>query len=304
MNFIYLKYFCDAVKLGGVSAAAKANFVTQSAISQGIAKLEKSLGVPLLAHHPNRFRLTPVGEMAFQRALEILRQVAEFSGSFGENNLGNLEFACTYSFAVAVIPQFLKRFKAAYPHVKVNFFLGKKADIKQMLKTGAIDFGMGPDEGDLEELAKQDIYKGNFGLYISSLIKKKDQKNLGFILAEPDCYETAFFKEAFYKKYGREPQILLKVNSWEVIANLVSAGLGIGYFPDYITLSKKGSLRPLDLGLDSFDYRICAFSPNGYEIAQEQRNFPLLFQKSIPSNLASMLLKTNCILTSNGLSLR
>ena len=33
INLIYLKYFCDAVRLKSISQAAKANFVTQSAVS-------------------------------------------------------------------------------------------------------------------------------------------------------------------------------------------------------------------------------------------------------------------------------
>lgn len=40
LNLTYLKYFFDAVELGSLTASAKANFVTQSAISQGIIKLE------------------------------------------------------------------------------------------------------------------------------------------------------------------------------------------------------------------------------------------------------------------------
>jgi DNA-binding transcriptional LysR family regulator len=278
INFTNLKYFYDSVKLGSVSAAAKANFVTQSAISQGIGKLEKSLGVVLVAHHPNRFRLTPDGEIAFQQAWEILRRTTEFKENLSKDNVGNLEFACTTSFAIAAVPRYLKQFKAAFPHVNVNFNMGKNADIKHMLKTGIIDFGIGPDEGDLEGWEKRNIYKGNFGLYVSSMLKKKEIGKLGFILAESNCKDTIYFREAYRKKHDKEPQLSLEVNSWEMIANLTLEGLGIGYFPDYIALRKKDGLKAYDLSLASFPYRICAFYPKGMKLRKSSEIFLSYFK--------------------------
>lgn len=279
LNFANLRYFYDAVKLGSVSAAAKANFVTQSAISQGIAKLEKTLGVTLVAHHPNRFRLTPDGEVAFRQAGEILRSASAFKDNFNNRNMGNLEFSSTYSFAVAVIPQYLKRFKANFPDVEVNFSLGKNVDSKQKLKTGAIDFAIGPDEGDLEGWDKFCIHKGNFGLYVSASAKKNEIAKFGFILADCNCKDTIFFKEAYFKKYGKPPTICLEVNSWEVIANLTLMGLGIGYFPDYIAKSKPG-FKKYGLDLSLFPCQINAFFPKGMKLRKSSEIFLSYFKQT------------------------
>lgn len=277
LNFTYLKYFYDAVKLGGVSNSAKANYVTQSAISQGITKLEKSLGASLVAHHPNRFRLTPQGEMAFERASEILRKINEFKEELNAQAIGSLEFACTYSFAVSNIPKYLQRFKQAYPATEINFFLGKNSEIKQMLKKGVIDFGIGPDEGDLEDHEKCDLHQGFFGLYVSSSIV--DDSNLDFILAEGECRDAAFFRQTYCRHYGKLPKVALEVNSWEVIANLTVEGLGIGYFPDYIALGKKGKLKKYKMNLPSFPYSIKAFSPKGMKLRKSSEIFLSYFQE-------------------------
>jgi DNA-binding transcriptional LysR family regulator len=58
LNLIYLKYFCNAVRQGSISASARENFVSQSAISHGIGQLEKSLGKELMTHQTNRFKPT------------------------------------------------------------------------------------------------------------------------------------------------------------------------------------------------------------------------------------------------------
>jgi LysR family transcriptional regulator, carnitine catabolism transcriptional activator len=44
INLMHLKFFCDAVTFSSISEAAKRNYVTQSAVSQAIAKLEQILG--------------------------------------------------------------------------------------------------------------------------------------------------------------------------------------------------------------------------------------------------------------------
>lgn len=276
INFTYLKYFYDAVKLGGISGAARANYVTQSAISQGITKLEKSLGTVLIAHHPNRFRLTPEGEIAFERAGEILRKTTALKEDLSQHTIGSLEFACTYSFALSHIPKHLHRFKQAYPSTEINFYLGKNSDIKHMLKRGMIDFGIGPDEGDLEDHETRDLHRGFFDVYVSPKAKKNEC--LDFILAEGECKDSAFFREAYYKHYGEMPKIALEVNSWEVIANLTIEGLGIGYFPDYIALGKKEMLKKVDMKLPSLPYSIKAFFPKRMKLRKSSEVFLSYFQ--------------------------
>lgn len=40
------------------------------------------------------------------------------------------------------------------------------------------------------------------------------------------------------KELAKMPEVVLEVGSWEVVANLVEEGLGIGYFPDYVATKK------------------------------------------------------------------
>lgn len=276
LNLIYLKYFCDAVKLGSFSRAAAANFVTQSAISQGISKLEKSIGTALLAHHPSKFRLTPEGMLAFEKAKGILAQANSLKMHFASDevaSLGNLEFAATYSFALAVVPEALKAFQKCYPNVKVSFSLGKSMEIKQLLRAGIIDFGLVPEEGDLSAFEQRKVYTGTHGLYVASGISKKKLSSMNFILAPTECYETQFFLTEYEKKFKKRPDIFLEVQSWEVIAMMTLHGLGIGYIPDYIVAKKKPQLVPVDLGLKALTCTISAIFPKGMQLRKSSQAF-------------------------------
>ncbi len=282
LSLLYLKYFCDSVRLGGVTAAAKANFVTQSAISQGISKLEKSLGCSLLARHPNRFRITPEGQKAFHHLSDILKRTEEFQESFSEekkNELGHLEFACTRSFALAVIPNHLKRFRASYPDVKVNFICSGRPDyLKQMIRTGTIDFGIAQDMGNFLGFEQIPLHQGVYGLYISNTISLKEEESFGFILPVPE--DTSVFKEAYFRKKRAKPKVFLEVEGWDAVARLTTEGLGIGYFPDFIAEDNKSRLRPAKLNLDLPHYHISAIYAEGLKLRKSSEIFLSYFQKT------------------------
>ncbi|WP_226996159.1 LysR family transcriptional regulator [Candidatus Protochlamydia sp. W-9] len=54
-----------------ISKTAKENFVSQSAISQAIHKLEITLGKHLISHEKNRFQLTIVGLLLLDNCKQI-----------------------------------------------------------------------------------------------------------------------------------------------------------------------------------------------------------------------------------------
>ncbi len=287
VNLTALKYFCDAVRLGGLSAAAKENFVTQSAISQGISKLEKSLNLSLLIHHPNKLQLTLQGELAFQEALQVLQSVKQFHRQLLQDQsvlTETLEFACTNSFALAVVPPYMKRFKQECPDAKVNFSLGQSQNIIELVKNGSVDFGILPLEicqneqcqfytEDLSRFEKQTIYSGSFGFYVSSKIKRSERKDLGFILTPAQHKETAFLSESYYKKHGKKIHVVLEVSNRELVAELVEEGLGIGYLPDYIGIKYKKTLEPYNLDIERQDYRISAVFLRGVNLRKSSNLF-------------------------------
>src|SRR5215469_12202989 len=84
INMYHLKFFYDAATLKSVSDAAKKNFVTQSAISQGIAKLEKTLGVEIVTHSRQNFALTSEGKVVYEQAKAIFRAVDEMHDKLHE----------------------------------------------------------------------------------------------------------------------------------------------------------------------------------------------------------------------------
>jgi len=260
LNLLHLRYFIDTVRLGSITAAAKENFVSQSAVSQGIKNLEKSLEANLIDHHPNRLKVTSEGERVFAYALEMFADLKMLKESlYSQPYVGRIEFACTHSFALALLPGALKKAQKQYPNLKVNFRLGHPGLIMEMLKKGMVDFGIVLDNEDLSTFHTLELHRGQYCLYRSKSIK--DPKKLPYLLSE-ERMETHLLKKSYKKKFKKEIHVGMKVFSWEVIASLAEEGIGIGFFPDYIA-QKRNKLIEYDIGLPRMEYRILAIFPNG-----------------------------------------
>lgn len=71
-NLMPLKYFVDVVQTHGFISAAKRNYVSETAVSSAISKLEKEIGHKLINRTNGEFSLTPFGKGLYQRASIIL----------------------------------------------------------------------------------------------------------------------------------------------------------------------------------------------------------------------------------------
>ncbi|MCH5462634.1 LysR family transcriptional regulator [Lactobacillus sp. LC28-10] len=76
-NLMPVKYFIDVVQTGGFISAAKRNYVSETAVSSAIRKLEDELGHKLLNRKAGQNSLTPVGELFYARAVGVINAYNE-----------------------------------------------------------------------------------------------------------------------------------------------------------------------------------------------------------------------------------
>lgn len=255
-NLVNLKYFVDVVKTGSFGDSAKQNHVSQSAISQAITKLEESLQCQLFIHQRGHCKVTEKGMQLFEESSELFQKLQKIENNITEKEGGSITFGCTHSFAIGLLPEHLKQASKLLPSLKINFRLGHYREIKDWLKKGAIDFGILLDNDDLSLFDCKKIYEGHFFLYAA--IKHKKIDSLGFLLDSDERRETNFIKQRYMKKFKKELPVMMEISSWEVIANLTEAGLGVGLFPDYVAKKRKGRLKIVFSELTATPYTIYA----------------------------------------------
>ena len=270
-NFLYLKYFFDAARLGSVSQSAKNNFVSQSAISQAIIKLEKSMGCGLIIHQPNRLKLTEEGKKLFESSRAIFQAIQKAEETFFTDQPKTIEFACTHSFAIAFLSERLKQVRKLYPALQVNFRLAHAFDIMDWVKKGMIDFGILLDNSDLSPFHSEEIWAGYYQLYISP--KYDETEPPQFLLDSEERIETNLLKKSYTAKYGKPLSVLME------IANLVEEGLGIGFFPDYVA-KKHPTLTPYKDDIVTIPYKIYAIFATNAERSTHITEFLSVLKKN------------------------
>lgn len=262
-NLLHLKFFFDAARSKSVTQAAKQNFVSQSALSQGIQKLEQDFGVDLIFHRKNRFKLTDEGELVFQHAAKIFADVkhlrdslSDLKGKIG----GTIRFACTNSLARFFIPKPLIKAKKKYPDLDVKFHRGNLRFIVQSLKEGTVDFAVVVDDPIFSPFAKKVLMKGEFHIYT----KKGDIKN-GIYIDHLENSEVRYFQKKIPKL-----KIIDELSGWGMVEEFVKQGVGPGILPSFM---ESKSLKKIDLGIPGFPYQICAIFPKDMPLSRGAEAF-------------------------------
>lgn len=275
-NMTYLKYFCDAAKYESISRSAKMNFVTQSAVSQGIVKLEAALGTVLISHQPNRFKLTESGKKLFLHAQHIFKAIQKAEEELKDSEQGSITFGCTHSFALTCLPRYLNLANKLLPKIQIQFRLGQYYAIKDWIRKGMIDFGFLVDNDDLSAFDCYPIHQGQYRLYASHFLD--DRKELRFLLDSEERVETNILKANYKALYGKDLPIFMRVSSWIVVATLVKEGIGVGLCPDYLA-SNDRLLKAVLPELNPMSYTLYALYEKHRPQTQQEKAFLELFQK-------------------------
>jgi len=277
MNLFFLKYFHDTVKLKSVTEAASANHVTQSAISQGITQLEKSLSVSLLTHKRNSIKVTPEGEAVFEWSRTVFRNLEELKTRLQTNQneyVGQVSFACSHSLALSILPELLAKFRELAPRVLPKVIFGHTGLIKNWIKQGEVEFGLVLDNDDLSSFSLELICSGAFRFY-QSILRPMDQPITSCIFP-PARSEVHLIKQLFLKQFGYEIATEMEICSWEVIAKIIQLTSSVGFLPDYVAWcsDKQTTLQLSNLDLN-IPYLLYAAYPREEELT---RNATLLLK--------------------------
>ena len=155
MTLWQLRILLAVARHGSVKAAAAELFVTQPAVSSGVAALARELGVPLLAREGRGIRLTPAGEALARyaaRSLGLLEQGRDAATAASLPGRGRTRIAAVTTAGEYVVPPILKAFQSRYPETEVSLEVGNRALVLQRLMSREADLGVGgrpPENGEV-----------------------------------------------------------------------------------------------------------------------------------------------------------
>ncbi len=123
-------------------AAAEKAFVSQPALSSGIAELEKALGARLVDRTRGQVILTAVGEETLKRAEDILARTEDLvEAARGANRplTGRFRLGVIPTVAPFLLPKALLRLRQDFPDLRLFLREDQTARLIASLKSGALD---------------------------------------------------------------------------------------------------------------------------------------------------------------------
>jgi LysR family hydrogen peroxide-inducible transcriptional activator len=140
-----LKYLSTVAERGSFSKAALHCFISQSALSDQIQKLEEEVGATLLNRSRRIIVPTEAGRIFITHAGQVLAQLAratrEIQGLNGIN-AGKVVLGVLPTIAPYLLPHILESFAARCSNVELNIHEDMTVALLRLIETGAVDFGI------------------------------------------------------------------------------------------------------------------------------------------------------------------
>lgn len=268
--------FVKVVEFNSFTKAADSIGYSQATVTAHIKALEGELGVPLFDRIGKHIYLTDAGEKFLPYAVNMLKAEEEALQSIRplDELTGELRICSASSYAAAVLPEFLLRFRKLHPNVniivKVSDF---PEDTTLKLKRDEIDFLVEIDDGsDYPEFRTMYKKRENVlfvtypqnGLLKRQHISLKDIIENQLIIADRSIGYCAML-ESELKRKGLELHPVMEIGSVEAIVNVLLGGFGTAFIPEYIALDyiKNGKLAEIktdEIEVNLYVHFICSKS--------------------------------------------
>lgn len=242
LSSLYLDAFFACAQKGSFSAAAASLFVTQSALSQRISKLEDDLGTTLLIRKPGDLQLTAAGVelLRYCQAKDSMEKQAlsrivgeESAGLSGTLRIGGFSSVMRSIVLPALTPLLQKN-----PEVKLNLITKEISELPQLLRYGEIDYMIHYQSFERDEL--EAFHLAN---EVNVLVEKKGYKGANIFLDHDEQDDTT----SKYLKMTKNRNKFTRRYLDDVYGLLdgVRLGLGRAIVPVHLIKNEKG-LKPIN----------------------------------------------------------
>lgn len=245
-----IRYFITLAECLSFTKAANEYGVSQTAVSQYIAALEKRLGVKLFDRNPHSVRLTEAGKVFYQRArhmeqyyddtvARILAADKLYKG-YIKVGIGIYEYHKTDAF--------FSLLRNRYPEVKIDVYQYPYEELTRRLRNGDLDMIIAIDlceESFAErEIVTQHLFSSGICIVADgALAAKYEEGNVEEMLRNEylitNCEDNGpssmdMLRNLLIEEYGFFPERTTRTNSINPQLLMVRSKQGVAIVPDFI----------------------------------------------------------------------
>jgi DNA-binding transcriptional LysR family regulator len=244
MELRHLRYFCAVAEQGTFTKASRVLHVSQSAISEQVADLEREMGGALLIRHSRQTQLTPHGRLflaeaqktllAAERAVDITRR--SIQGQIGTLAIGFFLWGAGDFFS-----EIIRDYRELHPDVRLSLEEMHVSAQLEALTAGKLDVGFTrPLEPPYDRTLQAELlYRDPIVVVLPRAhrlagkpVTMADLASERFVMCErrlaPSLFDGIL---GLCSSAGFSPEIVHHSSGWPSVLTLVESGEGIALVP-------------------------------------------------------------------------
>ena len=241
MTIKQLTYFLEIARMKNFTKAAANLYISQSALSKTVKMMESELGVQLVDRTVNHFKLTPEGEILYQKGLLALKNINdELDGLYDSLGVeqGNISVGIPPVIGTAYFTSIIYKFREMYPDVELKIREAGANTIKKWVSDGEVDIGVVilPVSGD--DFRVIPVITAENVLLVNKNHPLARFDEVGFKMLEKERFISLNSTFMLYDQIrsiclisGFEPNIVCESSQWDFIAEMVALDQGISILP-------------------------------------------------------------------------
>lgn len=251
MELGQLRYFIKIVEHRSFTKAAHDCSVSQPALSQQIAKLERELGQPLFERQGRSIQITTAGKLLRTHADRILQLVDDAKRQITDDGqTGRVSVSAIPTVGPYLLPQLLKSVGTQFD--AASFFVGEMItpELLKRCSNGEVNVGIAALPADAKYVAVEPLFREELLLAIPRNHRLSDcgEVTLEDIREEPfvflnEAHCLVENIESFCNQQNFQPLVTTRIHQLVTVQNLVAQGHGISFIPQMAcTANANGNL--------------------------------------------------------------
>ena len=307
MDDRYLSYFMEIAKQKNISKAATYLFVTQSSLSQFLAKEEEELGVKLFIRDKKGLKLTQAGELykdACEKMLETRAGLYHSLADLEQSKTGVTKVGITPQWGGIAFANIMPKFLKKYPLTSIKFIEETAHPLLEAISGNEIDLALVALDTDTsiqypklkiqnEELllAVPESFANDKGILLcdDNNIFPTEKLNIfqdcPFILSRERTMIRDITDDMF-RAAGFMPKVICEMNNHLASLEMTSNSLGISIIPRCYVM-KEYKIKYISIAPHWY-WEISIVMRRGYELSQADQYMIQLLQEYYTMEQASL----------------
>jgi DNA-binding transcriptional LysR family regulator len=235
-----LQAFLETARLGNVTRAADALFLTQPALSSRLKRLEQEVGGSLLVRDHKGARLTEAGRAFLphaEKAVEVMTEAHRVVMDAQLGLTGELMVATTQTINTYVLPLVIHRFVTSTPLVRLSVHTAPSEELLEQVLSGAADLGLGRSLQH-PELESIPLFDEEFVFAVGANHKMADLEEVAVADLAGETVITLFrsptyrlYIRALLRRSGLPLQSVIDLDNAETGKRMLKESTGVGLLP-------------------------------------------------------------------------